>query len=116
MAGGLFNAQGSGQSKRDKLFGGRKDIESGEAGERSAEAKLDKADEYQDKTEDAYKVRNSAFSPCFAFCFLLFFFFFFFCFCTDVLYSVQEFKCSRREAAWACKSMSVQSASTGAGC
>lgn len=53
-----YNAQGSGQSKRDQLFGGRKDIESGETGERSAEAKLDKADEYQDKTEDAYKVQG----------------------------------------------------------
>lgn len=48
----------SGQSKRDELFGGRRDVESGEATERSAEAKLDEADHYQDKTEDAYKVRN----------------------------------------------------------
>lgn len=52
-----MNTQGSGQSKRDQLFGGRKDVETGNA-ERSAEAKLDKADEYQDKTEDAYKARK----------------------------------------------------------
>ncbi|CAM9977549.1 unnamed protein product [Pylaiella littoralis] len=44
-----------GQSKRDELFGGRRDEESGQAAERSAEAKLDEADRYQDKTEEAYK-------------------------------------------------------------
>lgn len=49
----------SGQSKRDELFGGRRDVESGEATERSAEAKLDEADQYQDKTEEAYKVRRA---------------------------------------------------------
>ncbi|CAM9417012.1 unnamed protein product, partial [Hapterophycus canaliculatus] len=47
--------QASGQSKRDELFGGRRDVESGEATERSAEAKLDEAKQYQDKTEEAYK-------------------------------------------------------------
>lgn len=52
-------SQASGQSKRDELFGGRRDVESGEATERSAEAKLDEADQYQDKTEDAYKVRGN---------------------------------------------------------
>lgn len=31
-------------------------MESGGATERSAEAKLDEADQYQDKTEEAYKV------------------------------------------------------------
>ncbi|CAM9334303.1 unnamed protein product [Laminaria digitata] len=51
----LDAAQGSGQSKRDQLFGGRKDVESGQSADRSAEAKLDLADQYQDKTEDAYK-------------------------------------------------------------
>lgn len=49
--------QASGQSRRDELFGGRRDVESGEVTERSAEAKLDEADQYQDKTEAAYKVR-----------------------------------------------------------
>eukprot|EP00752_Nemacystus_decipiens_P009607 g8584.t1 len=48
-------AKTSGQSKRDELFGGRRDVESGGATERSAEAKLDEADQYQDKTEEAYK-------------------------------------------------------------
>lgn len=49
-------SQASGQSRRDELFGGRRDVESGQATERSAEAKLDEADQYQDKTEEAYKV------------------------------------------------------------
>lgn len=52
----LPTPQASGQSKRDELFGGRRDEESGQAAERSAEAKLDEADRYQDKTEEAYKV------------------------------------------------------------
>eukprot|EP00903_Cladosiphon_okamuranus_P015611 g14415.t1 len=51
----LVAAKASGQSKRDELFGGRRDVESGETTERSAEAKLDEADQYQDKTEEAYK-------------------------------------------------------------
>lgn len=50
--------QKSGQSTRDELFGGRRDIEIGEGEGRSAEAKLDEASQYQDKTEDAYKVRS----------------------------------------------------------
>ncbi|CAM9157137.1 unnamed protein product [Scytosiphon promiscuus] len=47
--------QSSGQSKRDELFGGRRDVESGVTTERSAEAKLDEADQYQDKTEETFK-------------------------------------------------------------
>lgn len=35
-------------------------MESGRATERSAEAKLDEADQYQDKTEEAYKVRHKS--------------------------------------------------------
>lgn len=47
-----------GQSKRDELFGGRRDVEAGDdnsAGQ-TAEGKLSEADHYQDKTEEAYKV------------------------------------------------------------
>lgn len=48
----------SGQSKRDELFGGRRDVETGDGGSagQTAEAKLSEADHYQDKTEEAYKV------------------------------------------------------------
>ncbi|CAB1117225.1 unnamed protein product [Ectocarpus sp. CCAP 1310/34] len=48
-------AKASGDSTRDELFGGRRDVESGEAQGKSAEAKLTEADQYQDKTEAAYK-------------------------------------------------------------
>ncbi|CAN0263851.1 unnamed protein product [Ascophyllum nodosum] len=54
----LDAAQASGrQSKRDELFGGRRDVETGDAGgeTQTAESKLNEADQYQDKTEEAYK-------------------------------------------------------------
>lgn len=51
------STQSGGQSTRDELFGGRRDVEAGASGRAStAEAKLDEADRYQDKTEEAYKV------------------------------------------------------------
>lgn len=55
----LLSQSSGGQSKRDELFGGRRDVETGSGGEgQSAEAKLAEADHYQDKTEEAYKVRE----------------------------------------------------------
>ena len=55
----MATPQASGrQSKRDELFGGRRDVETGDAGgeTQTAESKLNEADQYQDKTEEAYKV------------------------------------------------------------
>lgn len=47
------------QGRRDELFGGKRDVETGGmGGVPPAEAKLDEADHVQDKTEEAYKVRK----------------------------------------------------------
>lgn len=48
---------GSGKTARDELFGGRRDVETGQVGPQTSEAKLAEADHIQDKTEEAYKVR-----------------------------------------------------------